>query len=79
LATTTKLGTSRGYVAGGEAQLTNDVLLKRPVRRPLPRTRGPSILLLVALLPVGGSRGMEATKIKPVLVAVAVVVGTLVA
>jgi hypothetical protein len=63
LATTTELGTLRGCVAGGEAQLTYDVLLKRPVRRPLSRTRGPFILLPVALLPIGGSRGMEATKI----------------
>jgi len=48
LATTTKLGTLRGCVAEGEAQMTHDVMLKIPVRRPRPRTRGPSILLTVA-------------------------------
>jgi hypothetical protein len=62
-----------------EAQLTLDVLLKRSMRRPLPRTSRPSGLLLVTLLPVSGSRGMKTTKIKPVLAAIPVVVGVLVA
>jgi len=53
LSTTVKVGTLRGYMAEGEVELTLDDLLKRLMRRPLPRTRGSSVLLPVALLPVG--------------------------
>ena len=50
----TKLSVLKGCMAEGEVELTFDVLLKGLVRRPLWRTRGPSVLLLVALLLVGG-------------------------
>ena len=66
-------------MAEEEAQLTLDVLLKRSVRRPLLKTRGPFSLLLVALCLVSGSKGMRIRKIRHVMVFVAVVVGTPVA
>jgi hypothetical protein len=79
LSTAAKLGMLKGCVAEGETKLTLDVMLKRPVRRPLFRIRGTPVLLLVALLPVSGSRGMKAMKIRPMLVVVAVAVWMLVA
>jgi len=79
LATTLKLCTMWSYVVKGEAQLTFDILLRKPVSRPLSRPRGASVLLLVALSLVGRSRGIEATVVKLVLVVVAVAVGTPVA
>jgi hypothetical protein len=54
-----KLSTLGGGVADGEAKLTLDSLLKRLVRRPLPRTNRSSGLLSVALLPVYKSRRMN--------------------
>jgi hypothetical protein len=74
-----KLSTLRGCVAEEEVKLTLDVLLKGLVRRPLRRTRVPFVLLPVALLSVGVSRPLKTIKVRPVLVAVMVVVGTLVA
>jgi len=53
LFTAVKLSTLRGCVAKEEAEQTLDVLLKRPVRRPLRKTRVLYVLLLVALLLVG--------------------------
>jgi len=50
--------------------LTLDVLLKRSVRRPLSTSSR-----LSALLPVRRSRGIRATKIRPAMVVVPVVVG----
>jgi len=58
----------------GEAELTLDDLLKRPVRRPLPRTSRPSGLLLACR-----GRRMNTTKIKLVLVVIPTAVGALVA
>jgi len=49
------------------------------VSRPLSRPRGASVLLLVALSPVGRSRGIEAMVVKLVLVVVVVAVGTSIA
>jgi len=74
-----KLNTLWGCVAEIETELILDVLLKWPVRRPLPRTSRPSGLLPMTLLPVPGSRGMKTTKIRHVLAAVLVVVGAPVA
>jgi len=62
-----KLSTLRGVVAEGEAELTLDNLLKRPVRRPLPRTNRLSGLLPVALLLVCRGRRMNNLKISLVL------------
>jgi hypothetical protein len=67
------------YMVKGETQLTLDILLRKPVSRPLSKPKGVSVLLLVALSPVGRSRGIEATVVKLVLVVVAVAVGTPVA
>jgi len=68
--TAAKLSTLRCCVIEGEAQLTLDVLLKRSVRRPLSTSSR-----LSALLPVRRSRGIRATKIRPAMVVVPVVVG----
>ena len=57
-----KLNTLWGCVAEVEAELTLDVLLKWPVRRPLPRTSRLSGLPPMTLLPVHGSRGMKTMK-----------------
>ena len=45
-----KLSILRGCVTEEEAELTLDVLLKGPLRRPLQRTRVHSVMLSVALL-----------------------------
>ena len=68
--TAAKLSTLRCCVIEGEAQLTLDMLLKRSVRRPLSTSSRSS-----ALLPVRGSRGIRAMKIRPAMVVVPVVVG----
>ena len=65
--TAAKLSTLRCCVIEGEAQLTLDVLLKRSVRRPLSTSSR-----LSALLPVRRSRGIRATKIRPAMVVVPV-------
>jgi hypothetical protein len=70
VAATVKLSTLGGGVAEEEAELTFDSLLKRLVRRPLPRTSRPSGLLLVTLLPVCKGRRMNTMKIRPVLAAI---------
>jgi len=44
------------------------------MRRPLPTSSRSSGLLPMTLLPVYGSRGMRATKIRPIMVVVPVVV-----
>jgi len=62
-----KLSTLRVIVAEGEAELTLDSLLKRLVRRPLPRTNRPFGLLPVALLLVCRGRRMNNLKINRVL------------
>jgi hypothetical protein len=62
-----------------EAELTLDILLKGLLRRPLQRTRVPSVMLPVTLLPVSVSRPLKTMKVRPVLVAVAVAIGTQVA
>jgi len=67
VAATAKLSTLRGGVAEEEAELTLDSLLKRPVRRPLPKTSRPSCLLPVALLLVCRGRRMNNLKISLVL------------
>ena len=73
-----KLRALRGWMAKGEAELTLDIILKGVVRRPPWRANIPSILLSLALLPVGVNRPLKATKIIHVLVAVTVI-GTLAA
>jgi len=70
VAAAAKLSTLRGGVAEGEVELTLDSLLKRPVRRPPPRTSRPSRLLPVALLLVCRGRRMNNLKISLVLVVI---------
>jgi hypothetical protein len=77
--TAAKQSTLWGCVAEGEVYLTFDVLLKGPVRRPLPSSSRSSGLLPMTLLPVYGSRGMRAIKIRPVMTAILVAVGAPVA
>lgn len=74
VATVAKLSISGCGMVEGEAELTLDDLLKRPVRRPLPRTSRPSSLLLACR-----GRRMNTTKIKLVLVVIPTAVGALVA
>lgn len=76
LATAMKLGILRGCVTKGEAQLILNGLLKRLMRGPLSKPRRSYVLLLVALPPISRSKGMEATDFRPVLVAMAVAIGT---
>jgi len=59
--------------------MTFDSLLKRSVRRPLPRTSRPSGLLPVALLLVCKGRRMNFMKIRLVLAVIPTVVGAPVA
>ena len=79
VAAASKLSTLGGGVAEGEAELTLDGLLKRPVRRPLPKTNRPSGLLPVTLFQFCKGRRMNTMKIRPVLVVISTVVGAPVA
>jgi hypothetical protein len=69
----TKLRALRGWIAKREVELTLDIILKGVVRRPLWRANILSILLSLALLPVGVNKPLKATKIIHVLVVVTVV------
>ena len=62
-------------MAKREAKLTHDVLLKRLVRRPLPRTSRSFGLLPVTLLPASENREMRTMKIIHVLAAMSVIIG----
>jgi hypothetical protein len=79
VAPTAKLSTLGGDMAEKEAELILDNLLKRLVRRPLPRTSRPSGLLPVTLFPVCRGKRMNTLKIRPVLAIIPTVVGVLVA
>jgi hypothetical protein len=74
VATVAKLSILGCGMAEGEVELTLDDLLKRLVRRPLPRTSRPFGPLLVCR-----GRRMNTTKIKLVLVVIPTAVGALVA
>jgi hypothetical protein len=63
VATAVKLSTLWGGMSKGEAHLTLDVLLKRSMRRPLPKT----------------SRGVKTMKIRPVLATISAALGVPVA
>jgi hypothetical protein len=58
----------------GKAQLTLYVLLKKLVKRPLPRTSRSSGMLPITLLPVYESRGMKTMKVRPVLATMSVAI-----
>jgi len=79
VAAASKLSTLEGGVAEGEAELTFDGLLKRPVRRPLPKTNRPSGLLPVTLFQFCKGRRMNTMKIRPVLDVISTAVGAPVA
>ena len=79
LATTVKIYTLRSCVAEGEAQLTLGILLKGPIKGQLSRPRRAPILLQDTLPLVCKSKGMEAMKVRSILMAMMIVVGMQVA